>query len=168
MKTVRKHVLVALAAMSLGGAALAQQTDTQPGQRPHLTQEQRQAKMAEFRAKRAQHMAQRQQQLHDVLKLSGAQEQAWNTFVASMKPAERQQHHDRAAFANLPAPERMQKMIELSKQRTARMESRLAALNAFYSTLSPEQKKVFDEQTRHFMGEHGGHPGGHRGGMMHG
>jgi hypothetical protein len=162
MKNVRKHVLVALAALSLGGAAMAQQTVTQPahGQRAHLTQEQRQAKMAEFRAKRAERMAQRQQQLHDALRLSGGQEQAWNSFVASMKPAERQ-HHDRAAMANLSAPERMQKMIEFSKQRTAHMESRLAALNSFYSTLNPEQKKVFDEQSRHFMGGHGGHHGEH-------
>lgn len=162
MKTVRKHLLVALAALSLGGTAMAQQTTTQPAQaqRAHLTKEQRDAKMAEFRAKRAEHMAQRQQQLHDALKLSGAQEQAWNSFVASMKPAERQ-HHDRAAMANLPAPERMQKMIEFSKQRTAHMESRLAALNSFYSTLNPEQKKVFDEQSRHFMGGHGGHHGEH-------
>lgn len=170
MKTVRKHVLIALAALSLGGTAMAQQTDTQQAQpqRPHLTKEQRQAKMAEFRAKRAEHMAQRQQQLHDALKLSGSQEQAWNSFVASMKPAERA-HHDRAAFASLPAPERMQKMIDFSKQRTARMESRLAALNSFYSTLSPEQKKVFDDQTRHFMGGRGGHRGGqHHGGMMRG
>lgn len=169
MKNLRKHVLVALAALSLGGAAMAQQADTQPaqGQRPHLTQEQRQARMAELRAKRAEHMAQRQQQLHDALKLSGAQEQAWNSFVASMKPAEREQH-DRAAFANLPAPQRMQKMIELSKQRTARMESRLEALNSFYSTLNPDQKKVFDDHTRHFMGGHGGHHGERQSGMMRG
>jgi transketolase len=167
MKNVRKHVLIALAAMTLGGTAMAQQAapqaDTQPahGQRAQMTKEQRQAKMAEFRAKRAEHMAQRQQQLHDALKLSGAQEQAWNSFVASMKPAEREQHHDHAAMASLSAPERMQKMIDFSKQRTARMESRLAALNSFYSTLNPEQKKVFDEQTRHFMGGHGGHHGDH-------
>lgn len=167
MKTVRKHVLIALAALSLGGTAMAQQTAQQAtpqpahGQRAQLTPEQRQAKMAEFRAKRAERMAQRQQQLHDALKLSGSQEQAWNAFVASLKPAERGQHHDRAAFANLSAPERMQKMIEFSKQRTARMESRLAALNSFYSTLNPEQKKTFDEQSRHFMGGHGGHHGEH-------
>jgi hypothetical protein len=163
MNNVRKHVLVALAALSLGGTAMAQQSVTQPaqGQRAHLTKEQREAKMAEFRAKRAERMAQRQQQLHDALKLSGGQEQAWNSFVASMKPTEHQQHHDRAAMANLSAPERMQKMIEFSKQRTAHMESRLAALNSFYSTLNPEQKKVFDEQSRHFMGGHGGHHGEH-------
>jgi transketolase len=171
MNIVRKHVLIALAALSLGGAAMAQQADTQAahGQRPHLTQEQRQAKMAEFRAKHAERRAQHIAQLHDALKLSASQEQGWNAFVASMKPAEHRQHGERAAFANLSAPERMQKMIEFSKQRTAQMESRLAALNTFYSTLSADQKRTFDQQTRHFMGGHRGeHRGQHHQGMMRG
>jgi hypothetical protein len=177
MNSVRKHVLFALAALSMGGAALAAQADTPAptqGQHPHLTQEQRQAKMAGFKAnmdaQRAQH--QQQLQLHDALKLSAAQEQGWNAFVASMKPAAHEQHADRGAFANLSAPERMQKMIDFSKQRTAQMETRLAALNTFYSTLSADQKKVFDEQTRHFMGGHGmgghGMHGQHRQGVQHG
>jgi len=172
MNNVRKNVLIALAALTLGGAAFAAEEQAPPPQGPHqhqqMSPEQRQAKRAEFQAKMAEHRAQRQQQLHDALKLSGAQEQAWNTFVASMKPAERQPHPDRAAFANLSAPERMQKMIEFSKQRTARMESRQAALNTFYSPLNPEQKKVFDEQTRRGMGEHHGMHGQHRPGMMRG
>jgi uncharacterized glyoxalase superfamily metalloenzyme YdcJ len=175
MNSVRKHVLFALAALSMGGAALAAQADTPAptqGQHPHLTQEQRQAKMAEFKGKMDAQRAQHLQQLHDALKLSAAQEQGWNAFAASMKPAAHEQHADRAALANLPAPERMQKMIDFSKQRTAEMETHLAALNTFYSTLSADQKKVFDEQTRHFMGEHGmgghGMHGQHRPGMQQG
>jgi hypothetical protein len=175
MNSVRKHVLFALAALSMGGAALAAQADTPAptqGQHPHLTQEQRQAKMAGFKANMDAQRAQHQQQLHDALKLSAAQEQGWNAFVASMKPAAHEQHADRGAFANLSAPERMQKMIDFSRQRTAQMETRLAALNTFYSTLSADQKKVFDEQTRHFMGGHGmgghGMHGQHRPGVQHG
>jgi ABC-type uncharacterized transport system ATPase component len=166
MNTLRKNVLIALAALSLGGTALAAQAPQ--GQSQQLTQEQRDAKRAEFQAKMAEHRAQREQKLHDALKLSGSQEQAWTTFVASMKPAEHQQHWDHAAFAKLSAPQRMQKMIDLSKQRTAAMESHLAALNSFYATLSPEQQKVFDEQTRHGMGHHGGMHWQHRDGMMPG
>jgi hypothetical protein len=77
-----------------------------------------------------------------------------------MKPAQRMQRQDHKAFASLPAPQRMQKMIELSRQRTAMMEARLPALNTFYAALSPQQQKVFDEQTSHGMGGHGMH-GGH-------
>ncbi len=54
-------------------------------------------------------------------------------------------------------------MIDLAKQHTAGMESHLAALNAFYGTLTAEQKKVFDANV--MGGEHG--PRGMRHGMMH-
>ncbi|MGZ5202256.1 MAG: Spy/CpxP family protein refolding chaperone [Telluria sp.] len=173
MSTVRKHVLIALAALSLGGAAFAaeQQAPAAQGQHQQWSQQDRDAHRAEFQARRAEHMKERAQKLHDALQLSGSQEQAWNSFAASMKPAQ----HDakRGEFrgmANLPAPQRMRKMIELSKQRTAMMESRLAALDSFYSVLTPQQRKVFDEQTSHGMGGHGfGHHGErgehHEGGM---
>jgi periplasmic protein CpxP/Spy len=176
MNKVRKHVLVALTALSLGGAAFAaeQQSAAPQGQQHHQwTQQEREAHRAQFQAKRAERMQQRAQKLHDALQLSGSQEQAWNSFVASMKPAAHE--HRRGEFrgmAQLPAPQRMQKMIELSKRRTAMMESRLAALDSFYSVLSPQQKKVFDEQTSHGMGGHGfghhGERGEHRQGGMRG
>src|SRR5689334_14087246 len=125
MNTVRKHVLIALAALSLGGTALATETDTQAPQGQHHqgTGEQRDAKRAEFREKMGEHIARREQKLHDALKLTGSQEQAWNTFTAAMKPAQQAQRPDHKAIASLPAPQRMEKMIELSKQRTAAMES---------------------------------------------
>jgi Spy/CpxP family protein refolding chaperone len=171
MNKVRKNVLVALAALSLGGAAFAAEADAQAqhGKRQQMTQEQRDAKRAEFRAKMAEHQAQRAQKLHDALQLSGAQENAWQAFVASMKPAQRDhaQRPDHKAMASLPAPQRMQQMIELSKRRTAAMESRLAALNTFYSVLSPEQKKVFDEQSARGRGHHG-FRGEHHEGKMRG
>jgi hypothetical protein len=176
MNTVRKHVLIALAALSLGGAAFAadqQPAPAQQGQRHQLTQQERDARRAEMRAKMAEHMKQRVQKLHDALQLTGAQEQAWTQFVASMKPAQHGQHAGQwREMASLPAPQRMQKMIELSKQRTAMMESRLAALDTFYSVLTPQQKKVFDEQTSHGMGGHGfghhGQRGEHQQGAMRG
>lgn len=171
MNTVRKNILIALAALSMGGAVVAaeQQAPAPQGQqRPALTQEQHAARIAEHRAKRAEHMAKRQAALHDALKLSAAQEPAWNSFVAAHKPGEHMQRPDRAQWAALPAPQRMEQMIELHKQRTARMEARLAALNTFYATLSPEQKKVFDQQTmRHHGGRHGMR-GGHRGHALQG
>jgi Spy/CpxP family protein refolding chaperone len=71
-------------------------------------------------------------------------------------------HGDRAAWAGLSAPQRAEKMIERQKARTAAMEQRLAALNTFYSVLSPEQKKVFDDKAARMQsrfGRHGGHGG---------
>jgi len=169
MNTLRKTLLTGLTALSLGGAMLGAQAQTQTSDhhpKAQLSKEERQAKHAEFAAKRAQRVA----QLHDELKITPAQENAWNAFVASMKPTQRdgaRQHGDRAAMAKLSAPERAQKMIERQKQRTVFMEQRLTALNSFYSVLSPEQKKVFDEKAARMQSRFGRHGGGH-GGWQHG
>jgi Spy/CpxP family protein refolding chaperone len=158
MNTLRKQILIGLAALSMGAAAVGAQAQTQAPEGRHghaATMEQRQAKMAEHRAKRLA-------ELHDALKLSSSQEPAWNTFVNATKPAQKANRQDRAAWASLPAPARMEKMIELSKERTARMEQHLAAVKTFYATLTPEQKKVFDQQTSRGMGdEHHGKHGQH-------
>jgi Spy/CpxP family protein refolding chaperone len=158
MNTLRKQILVGLAALSMGAAALGVQAQTAPAEGRHghaATQEQRQAKRADF-------MAERQAKLHDALKLTSAQEPAWNSFINAVKPQPQADHQDRAAWASLSAPARMEKMIALSKERTARMEQHLQALNTFYAVLTPEQKKVFDQHAMRGMGQHFGH-GGHGG-----
>ena len=161
MKTFRTTLLTGLAALSLGAAAIGAQAQTQAPQQnarhPHLTPEQRQAKMAQY-------MAQRAAKLHADLGITSAQESAWSAFVASMKPAMGSQHLERSAFAGMSAPQRMQKMIDLQKQRTSMMEQRLAALNTFYSVLSPQQKQIFDTESAQ-MHEH---RFGHRHGQAQG
>jgi Spy/CpxP family protein refolding chaperone len=175
MTTIRKNIVIALTAFGLAAGAVGVQAQTQApaaaeGRHGHaLTVEQRQAKMAEFKAKRAEKRAERQAKLRDALKLTPAQQPAWDAFVASMTPAhkaDRAARPDRAQLATLSAPQRLQMRIERQKQRTARMEARLSALNSFYSVLTPEQRKVFDEQAKQRRGgrHHRGH-GGH--GMMH-
>lgn len=173
MKTFTKTLLSGVAALSIGAAAIGAQAQTQapapaPQQnaaRPHLTPEQRQAKMAEFAAKR-------EAKLHADLGITSGQESAWQSFVAAIKPAAHdRQQFDRAAWTGLSAPQRMQKMIDLQKQRTARMEQQLSALNSFYSVLSPQQKQVFDTESaqlqRHHFG-HGRHGQGGRGNWQRG
>ncbi|TFW27859.1 Spy/CpxP family protein refolding chaperone [Massilia horti] len=156
MNTLRKQILIGLAALSMGTTAVGAMAQTQPqpqeGRHGHaMTMEQRQAKMAEMWQK---HVT----KLHDSLKLTSAQEPAWNTFVNAIKP-QPMAKPDRAAWAALTAPQRMEKMIAMSKERTTRMESHLAALNTFYNQLTPEQKKTFDQQTLRstWEGEHGGY-----------
>jgi Spy/CpxP family protein refolding chaperone len=154
MKTYRTHLLAALSALTLGAAALGAHAQTTDQAAPHA-HAQHQKPTPE---QRAQFRAQRIAKLHDELKITPAQENAWNAFVASMQPPPHQQH-DRAAWANLTAPERMAKMIALQKQRTAALEQRQAALNTFYSVLSTDQKKTFDEKAAHFGRGHGGRHG---------
>ena len=52
----------------------------------------------------------------------------------------------------MPAPARMEQHIAMAKQRVAAMETRLAALKAFYAVLTPEQKKTFDASSMHQRG----------------
>jgi protein CpxP len=151
---VSKTFVIGMAVLGLSGAALAQSSAPAEGRHANsMTQEQRQARWSE-------HAAKRQAKLHDALQLTAAQEPAWAAFVASMKPdgAARAAWTDRAAMRSMPAPQRMEKAIEMSKQRTAAMEQRLGSLKTFYAALTPAQQKAFDAQAMH-----GGH---HKGGHM--
>jgi hypothetical protein len=185
MNTVRKNIVIALTALGIAGASLGVQAQTaapQEGRHAHamskeqreakraefraLSPEQRQAKFAEFKAKRAEMRAARQARLAESLKLTPAQQPVWQAFVASMNP----QQGDRAGQrltkeqrAALTAPQRLERRIAMQKQRTARMEARLSALNSLYAALTPEQRKVFDEQKMGRGGFGGKHGRGHHG-----
>lgn len=90
--------------------------------------------------------------LKAALKLTPAQEGAWNSFAAAMKPpadlADRLAQHKE--IAKLPTPERIDKMKALRTQHmdqmTAAMDQRGEATKVFYATLTPEQQKTFDAQ----------------------
>jgi Spy/CpxP family protein refolding chaperone len=188
MNTVRKNVLIVLTAFGIAGASLGVQAQTgAPLEGRHgyavskeqreakraefrnLTPEQRQAKMAEFRAKRLEQRAARQARLAESLKLTPAQQPVWQAFVASSTPPQKGeragQRLSKEQRAALTAPQRLERRIAMQKERTARMEARLSALNSLYAALSPEQRKVFDEQQQRRGGHHRGH-GKHR--MMQG
>jgi protein CpxP len=149
--TLGKRFLIGLTVLSLSAGlsstVLAQQAHDPARQQAHA------AKMHE---KMAQHHA----MLHEKLKLSAAQEPAWATFGASMKPGQRPARIDRAALQKMSAPERMEARIAMSKERLSHQETRLSALKTFYATLTPEQQKVFDDNM------HGGEHGSGRGHKM--
>lgn len=93
------------------------------------------------------HMAQMSKELHDKLKLNADQETAWKTLVETMKPPAGRMPPDFGELEKLTAPERMEKMMERMKLHQEAMGEHLAAMKTFYSTLSPEQQKVFDTET---------------------
>lgn len=136
MKATRKLIVSVLIATSLGSSlALA------CGPRDHgpMGGEVMQKRMAE-------RMEQHQKALHDALKLSGDQEAAWNAYVARMKPGSGMAERPKAdELSKLTAPERMERMTEMAKLHLKAMEDRTAATKSFYSGLSAEQKKSFDE-----------------------
>lgn len=111
------------------------------------------------------HMAQRATALKAQLKLTPAQEPAWNTFTASMQPGERQARLDHKDMDKLTTPERIDRMRAMRAQHAAEADRRGEATKAFYAVLTPEQQKTFDARAQHMgpRGEHGKHgPHGHR------
>lgn len=96
--------------------------------------------------------AKRQAALHDQLgqtpdgALTPAQEAAWATFTAKMVPPAPPGKANWDGLSALPAPERMQKMLDMMKSREGAMAERVAVVKEFYAVLTPAQQKVFDEQ----------------------
>lgn len=98
----------------------------------------------------AERIEKHQARLHDALKLNPEQETAWKKFSEKAKPAEFRQRPDRSELAALHAPERMERMLAMMKERESRMTDRVAAVKEFYAVLTPEQQKLFDDQfSRH-------------------
>jgi len=112
--------------------------------------------------------------LRTILQLSAQQEPALQTFLASMKPPEREHHkntaaHDgasaptdpsqlrsemqarhaemakaRDAESALTAPQRLDVMMKHMAERQAKLEAHVMAVKTFYAALTPPQQKVFD------------------------
>jgi periplasmic protein CpxP/Spy len=155
MKSLKNSFFIGLTAVAMAtGASVYAQSATQSspsmdkpgGMGMHGADGMDHAKMAE---KMKAGMEKHQKELHDKLKLTAAQEPAWKTFTDAIAPGAMPAHPDRAAMEKMTAPERMEKMLAMSKERQAKMEGHLAALKTFYAVLTPEQKKILDTSHSH-------------------
>ena len=182
MKLSSKHLLLATLMATCGFAAMAQNTTpTAPaaGAQPQMHDRMYRGDGPTIRERmfgsHQERMAKRQAELKTKLKITPAQEGAWTTFTAAMKPPAggmMGMRHDpkvKADMDKLTTPERIDKMRTLRAERmttmNAEMDKRGAATKAFYAVLSSEQKAVFDAVSmrggRHggghgMRGEHGG------------
>lgn len=154
-----KRLMLAGLLAGLGFAAFAQTPPPPPEGGPRPTMRERMhrpdpAKMAEMHAKR-------QAELKAKLKITPAQEGAWNAYADATKPpAQPPARPDRAEFEKLTTPQRIEKMQAMKAQRDAEFAKRADATKTFYAALTPEQQKIFDTQPLH--GPRGGHEhGGH-------
>lgn len=150
--TIAKTLLAAIVGLGAMGSTFA--ADPAPGRHGQaLTQEERDAKIAEHKAKFAEMVAKRQAALHDKLKITAAQEPAWQAFIAAMTPTMPTPPATRGA--SMTAPERIDQHLAMAKQHLATMETRAAATKTFYAQLTPEQQKIFDTEAakmHHRMG----------------
>ncbi|MDX9706472.1 MAG: Spy/CpxP family protein refolding chaperone [Azospira sp.] len=97
--------------------------------------------------KHGEYIGKRLDRLHADLKLTPEQDAAWQSWRSETRESMAKlgkQRPDFKALAQLPAPERMAKMLEMKKEQHKKMEDSLASLRAFYAKLTPEQQKTFD------------------------
>ncbi len=175
MKSAYKHTIAAAVLSALGLVAVGAVAQTGPAQRhggADATMGHRgqgagdPAKMQERMAQMQARMSQRLAELKQKLQLSPGQELAWTTYTEALKPVAMNQP-DRADMAKLTTPERIDRMKAQRTSHMAEMDKRADATKTFYSVLTPEQKKVFDEQTLRRGGHHGGgHHGDHKGSQL--
>ncbi|MCE3265227.1 MAG: hypothetical protein K0R43_4306 [Pseudoduganella sp.] len=143
MKTLHKAFVISATVMAMGAAAL-----------PAIAAEGPQHQYAATKfdpAKRQERMDLHATRMHETLKITPAQEGAWQAYLSALKANMPQRgQFDRAAFKEMSAPERMEKRIDMAKSRIVRMENNLAATKTLYAVLTPEQQKVFDEKAGRF------------------
>ncbi|MFZ4287771.1 Spy/CpxP family protein refolding chaperone [Variovorax sp. HJSM1_2] len=106
-------------------------------------------------------IAKRMAELKTKLKITSEQEPAWAAFTGSMKPPAPMAPGERADFAKLTTPERLDRLHALRVARNAEMDKREDATKTFYGALNTEQKTTFDAESLRMLQRmgHGG-PGG--------
>ncbi|MDB5900568.1 MAG: hypothetical protein JWP41_4170 [Ramlibacter sp.] len=169
MKSLQRHLLTLGLLASIGVAAVAQpQTPpAAPAGAPGMTQGEHgrmdPARMEQRRARMQERMAARTTALKQKLQITSAQEGAWAQWTGAVKPAP-MQRPDRAEFARLSTPERIDRMRAMRSARAAEADKRGEATKSLYAALTPEQKRVFDAESLRFgHGRKGGHGHHHRG-----
>jgi protein CpxP len=168
MKYTHKHLIVAALLAAFGMAADAQTQPSPATQAQGGATTVRQAdpaRMEQHMAQMQERMAKRQAEFKQKLQLSPGQEGAWDSYAAALKPSGNFKRGDRAEFARLTTPERIDRMRAHRAERIAAMDRRDEATKTFYAVLTPQQKKVFDDATarrgqRHHGGQHGHHQQG--------
>ena len=146
MNHFRKSLVVAVASLGLGSAALAA-SDTGPAS---TAEGSHWGAFGSHGAKSAERIAKREAALHDKLGLSPAQEAAWKTFTDKLQ-ATAPARPEGASTVTMTAPERADRMVTFLQTAQQHAVARAQAVKEFYSVLSPEQQKIFDSQ---FQGRH--------------
>jgi hypothetical protein len=88
--------------------------------------------------------------LHDDLRLSDSQEQAWKEYTAAIAPDPQTQARHRATQALLPlvpTPRRIALIEATMAEDTRDFERQGAAVKAFYGKLTADQQRTFDRDT---------------------
>ncbi len=147
---------------SVAPAAPAAQVQPQAGVAPQAQDKRMERGDPAKRFERMQaHRAKRMADLKTKLNLTSAQEGAWSSFTAASQPpaGARPARPDRAEFAKLTTPQRLERMQAHQAERSAMFAKRAEATKTFYAALNADQQKTFDAETVHHGRGHHGHRG---------
>lgn len=100
---------------------------------------------AKWHAQGAELFEKHQARLHTMLQLSAAQEAAWLSLQAQIKPEDKAEHPDFDQLSKLNTLQRLDKLEAWDKERNKKLTQRGSAIRTFYAQLNDAQKKVFDE-----------------------
>jgi hypothetical protein len=101
--------------------------------------------------------------LHDALRLTPPQEDAWRAYTAAITPDPQAEARHRAAammIPTLPTPRRVDLINAEMAEDQAAVRRQGEAVKAFYATLTPEQQRTFDRQTAPGQASQGSGSGG--------
>jgi hypothetical protein len=91
-----------------------------------------------------------QSKLHDDLRLTSGQESAWREYLKAIDDHGELQARRQAAdqlLPQIPTPRRLALMDATMADELADFRHQRAAVEAFYSRLTPDQQRIFDRDT---------------------
>jgi protein CpxP len=153
MMRLNKTLATGLMVIGMGVMSLPSYAQGAPGdgvrEKPALSAE----KIAKFEKEKAR----RDAALHDKLKITATQEDAWKAYLQSTKFAHKPGEHrlSKEERAKLTTPERLERQLAWMKQGEARLVERIAATKALYAVLTTEQQQAFDAHSAREHKEHG-------------
>jgi hypothetical protein len=110
-------------------------------------------------AQRAERFNERMAHLKQRLKITPAQEGAWDAFVQAMQPQPHPEQRADAGGQKLTTPQRLDRVEARRQEMDAAAQRHDQAIRTLYVQLNPEQQKIFDGVIAR-MQQHGHHPGG--------
>jgi periplasmic protein CpxP/Spy len=104
------------------------------------------------------HFEEKLKNLHESLKLSAAQEPAWQTWSNQLLAdrAKWKSKHEEESTPPAKALDRLEKKLAHLKEKEKHLESHIVATKTFYAELTPAQKQTFDSEFAKRGGKH--HP----------
>jgi len=93
-------------------------------------------------------------EFHEDLKLSAAQEPAWESYVTKVRALAADVARERArsrSVAQMSVLQRIERAVDVSRNRLTAMEDIAQSAKALYSSLTPEQQQVCDPRLANIM-----------------